>query len=139
MDVLISIREPFAAAILSGTKPYELRRYRARLPPETTCWVYVPRPTKAVAGCFRVAEVVTWSLDRAQTAETYMAGTPSVAAVQAYLQGATVLSAIGVAEPRRFHEPVVLDRPPPQRYAVLRPERPADAALLRVLVAAASR
>jgi len=56
---LMSIKPEYATRIFCGEKRVELRRQRPGLDPGDVVVVYATSPTRAVAGAFRVAKIVS--------------------------------------------------------------------------------
>lgn len=57
-EAIISIRSPYAAAILSGSKTVELRRRFPSLEEGTLLWIYSPGPEGAIVGQATIAQVL---------------------------------------------------------------------------------
>lgn len=95
----MSVRPPFAAAILAGTKGWEFRRVRSRLRTGDRVFVYSTAPVRRVVGRFIIGNV------RRGTPADLEALEPSLlfrSLVRAYLDGAVVATAIEVVDPVRM-------------------------------------
>lgn len=117
--VVMSIRPRFAKAIYSRTKQFEFRRVRTQLRSGDLVLVYESAPVSYLTGQFHVGKVVIGS--PTDLIELEAEGTSRVA-VQHYLLGAQVASAIEVLDPVRWREKVCFNEflpgyRPPQSYA----------------------
>lgn len=116
--VLMSIRPPYAEAILSGEKTVELRRRRPSFAAGTTVLIYSSAPQQRVQGMFEAGGVISadpgalWRLvgDRAGVSREVF---------DAYFAGCALAHAIEVLNPRRL-PPSRLRLRPPQSYLFLR-------------------
>jgi predicted transcriptional regulator len=59
--LLVSLKPPFANAILNGTKSIELRRVRPRIEIPTEALLYASSPTCAFVGICQVVDVLDYS------------------------------------------------------------------------------
>ena len=107
--VILSIQPKHAENILCGTKTVELRRRRPKqLTKGTLVLAYVTRPTRSLAGAFKVMKVVEkpvgelWSLVRKGAAISYQE-------YEQYYAGVATGTAIFLYKVRSLPKPVFLD------------------------------
>jgi len=124
--VLMSIRPPYAEAILAGAKCFELRRRRPSFSSGTQVVIYSSSPLRRLLGTFEVGEVLEGTPEVLWGAVESKAGV-DMGTFQKYFAGCSVGYAIEVRNPRRL-SPARLRFRPPQSYLFLRdglrPHRP---------------
>ena len=135
-SVLMSLRPPYADAILAGRKTVELRRRRPSFSPGTTVLIYSSSPDQHVLGTFEAGEVTArapdqlWPLVRGRAGVTRRE-------FDAYFTGCEMAYAIEVRRPQRV-EPAPLGIRPPQSYLFLRGADRRHRKLLTLLAAASA-
>jgi predicted transcriptional regulator len=118
--VLLSVKPRFANAILDGTKQFEFRRTLFRDRSVQTVILYASRPVSQVVGEFKIAEIMTMDLVDLWTATQHGSGIDK-SYFDEYFQGRETGHAIRVKVPRRYHQPLDLERDlhiaqPPQSF-----------------------
>lgn len=123
-DAIISIRQPYADAIIAGSKTIELRRRIPNLPVGTRLWIYATCPIAAVIGVATIQDVARarpstiWRKHREGTVvdhasfKAYFNGAQEAVAI--LLEAARHVGPISIDQLRqirhRFHPPQVLLR-----------------------------
>jgi predicted transcriptional regulator len=105
---LLSIREPYAKAILDGTKRYEFRRKAPRLAGPTRFLIYVPDPKKELAGEMLVSSILSMPPEKLWRKTRGGAGI-SREGFMAYFQGQPVANALVIEEARKLRRPKRLE------------------------------
>jgi predicted transcriptional regulator len=105
--VLLSIRPQHARNILNGSKTVELRRTRPRIQTGDLALVYVTRPVCAVVAAFTVGRVVAQPPEELWFSVRQHAGVDR-RQYDTYYAGATIGTAIFVANIRQLPEPLAL-------------------------------
>lgn len=100
--VLLSIRNRWAEAILSGEKKYEYRRTPPSMDTPYIVIMYVTAPHKEVVGMFTVKSTVEGAPEEI-TLKTIDETPHTKPEILDYLEDATNPSALEVSEPERFH------------------------------------
>ena len=116
--VLLALRPNFAEAIYGRTKRFEFRRTRVSIVSSDIILVYETAPISSITGSFVVGRVVQGKPEVIVTLEPDQANRK---AVEQYLAGAKVASAIEVTQVTRWHRSVPLSEilpgtKPPQSY-----------------------
>jgi predicted transcriptional regulator len=128
-DVLMSIKPQYAAAILSGSKTFELRRRRPSFAPGSRVVVYSSAPDQKLLGTFEAGEIHADDPERLWALVSEDAGIGREA-FDAYFEGCELAYAIEVRSPRRL-EPKSLRFRPPQSYLFLTRRRNSHQTILR--------
>jgi len=119
--VLLSIRPPFAAAILRGEKRYEFRRTIFARPVEVAL-IYVTAPVQRVVAEFDITSIVSDYLPRLWLRTREYAGIDE-AFFYRYFEGLQYGHAIAIGEVRAYDLPFCpverLGLKPPQSFAYL--------------------
>lgn len=121
--VLLSIKPPFANAILSGTKRFEFRRAVFRNPEVNRIVIYASSPVQRVIGEFRVDGVLDMELESLWAATCQYAGIER-SFFDRYFCGRESGYALKVDRPRRYRSPLSLSADlgitaPPQSFCYL--------------------
>lgn len=123
--IVLALRPRFADAILDGTKTVELRRTRIAVPPGTRFLLYASSPVMAVVGITTLAEAETCTPARVWRRHRHNLGL-SRAEYDAYLEGATLATALSLTDAVRLPSPHTLASlreqagfRPPQSYRYL--------------------
>jgi len=100
IEAIISLHRDHADALLAGTKTVELRRRFPELPAGTRLWIYITRPTGAIAGYVTLKDI-----SRASPASIWRRYSLGVGidhkAFAAYFEGAAEAVAIEVTAAKR--------------------------------------
>lgn len=128
-NVLMSIRPQYAAAILTGSKTFELRRRRPSFAEGSRVVVYSSSPDQRLLGTFEAGAVHEADPAKLWRVVCKSAGVTREA-FDAYFDGCEVGYAIEVRSPRRL-DPKPLRFRPPQSYLFLTPARRAHKTVLR--------
>jgi len=118
-DVLMSIRPEYAAAILAGSKTFELRRRRPSFAPGSRVVVYSSSPDQRLLGTFEAGNIHEESPSKVWKVVSRTAGITRED-FDAYFDGCEIAYAIEVRRPTRL-DPKPLRFRPPQSYLFLRP------------------
>jgi predicted transcriptional regulator len=105
--VLLSIKPPFARAILDGTKGFEFRRAIFREKHVATVVVYASSPVQEVIGEFSIGEIIEADPEQVWRQTRHAAGI-SKEYFDTYFSGAAMAYAIEVRRPRRYRRPLQL-------------------------------
>lgn len=117
MNVLLSIKPKFAAAIFSGDKQFEFRRAIFKNKHIKKVYVYASKPIGLVIGEFEIGEVITEAPDSLWNITKSASGI-SKKYFDEYFEGKLVAHAIKVSSVREYAKPATLmelfniDRPP---------------------------
>lgn len=137
-DVLLSIDNQWAEAILSGDKRYEYRRRPPALEPPYRVVLYATADTSAIVGQFATFDVIEAPIE--ELIERTIFHTPhSEDDIRSYFEGKTTGSAIHVAAYREYENSIPLENlttvdsefSPPQNFRYLRPAE--DEGILELL------
>lgn len=128
-DVLMSIRPEYAAAIMAGSKTFELRRRRPSFAPGSRVVVYSSAPDQRLLGTFESGEIHVAAPDRLWKLVSRQAGIDRDV-FDAYFEDCDLAYAIEVRSPRRL-DPEPLRFRPPQSYLFLRKGRRSHSSVLR--------
>ncbi|WP_319519671.1 ASCH domain-containing protein [uncultured Martelella sp.] len=108
-DAIISIRPPYAEAILDGAKTIELRRRIPSLSVGTTLWIYATKPVGAVIGLARVQRIVRGDPEQIWLDFGHAAAIDRVS-YEAYFSGADEAIGIILADVERSEEFVEIEK-----------------------------
>lgn len=131
MAALLSLRPPFAEAIIAGEKTVEVRRRPPRLDTGSLLVLYAGAPMRAVIGTARLAALATG--DAETLWEHFGSGTGiHRAEFDTYLSGAGQPTCL-VLEHARMVDPLPLNFAPPQSWIRLRRDRASHRRLMQAL------
>ncbi len=108
ISVLLSIRPEYARKIFDGTKTVELRRTCPRVKKGDLILIYVSSPMKALAGFFRVSQIMKETPERLWLLIGADAGI-SKSEFDNYYSGASIGFGIHIDRVRRLKNPVSLE------------------------------
>jgi predicted transcriptional regulator len=117
INVLLSIKPKFAAAIFSGEKQYEFRRAIFKNKNVKKVYVYASKPIGLVIGEFDIEEIITENPDLLWSMTKDASGI-SKEYYDEYFEGKLVAHAIKVTSVNKYAEPATLmelfhvNRPP---------------------------
>ncbi|MFZ2444802.1 MAG: hypothetical protein WAW37_00450 [Syntrophobacteraceae bacterium] len=106
--VLLSIRPKYAQKIFNGTKTVELRRTCPRVQKGNLVLVYVSSPVKALAGFFKISQIIKETPERLWHLVGPDAGI-SKPEFDNYYSGAAIGFGICIDRVRRLNNPVSLE------------------------------
>lgn len=132
LQVLMSLHDEWATAILGHKKLWEFRR-RCGLRPGMRVWIYATVPPGEIVGFFTIGDIRRISAHRPDP-KLARAGAATPATLRTYFKGLECGFAIEVTRPRRLKRRVPLPKGQsgPVSYRFLHPDGP-DRALVRQL------